>query len=117
MADRYKEREELKHKILSVTTAADDDEDTDKINNMLNKLGPECKSVKSDVKILMTKSEGKESFELITPIYLQNMKMLGKVDTGSDISCINKAVFINRRLGNMGKTGFLHSRIFWSSTS
>ena len=24
------------------------------------------------------------------------MKMLGKVDTGSDISCINKAVFINR---------------------
>ena len=40
-SDRYKEREELKHKILSVTTAADDDEDTDKINNMLNKLGPE----------------------------------------------------------------------------
>ena len=101
-SDRYKEREELKNKILSVhivdTKAVKEDaeNDAEKLKTMLDKLAYDCKSVDNNFEILMTKTEGINPFKLITPIYVENVKLLGKVDTGSDISCINKSVFINK---------------------
>lgn len=59
--------------------------------NLMEDLSYNCKYPNTE-----NKNESNEMFNLLIPIIIENQKLMGRTDTGSDISFINSNIFYNK---------------------
>jgi hypothetical protein len=64
------------------------DEATSEINSMMEGLTYDCKYTNTE-----KEKEVNDMFNLLTPIIIENQKLMGRIDTGRDISFINANIF------------------------
>ena len=103
-SEAYKTKRAQEDKIvLAISKSVEDEEmpmatgeDSEGANESWRRLrddsANECKnSLRNEKKHL-----NENHFQLMTPLYIESLKMIGKIDTGSEISCINQEVLSNK---------------------